>query len=150
MERHDALRGLSETLPVLQTLLDTEETLLCRQPAEGWSAKEILGHLLDAIEVWDERVRLVVTEEHPFLESYDQEIYVRERNHQSAELRPALTARQVQRAATLARLNGLAEEAWSRTGQHEERGPITLDEMVRLMAVHEHDHLVEVQALITA
>ena len=130
--------------------LDAADAQTLRQrPAPGeWSAIEVLGHLVDKMQVWRERVEQVAREERPFLASYDQDARVREQGYQSAEVHELLTLLR-QACERFARtVEALPETALAREGIHEETGPITLEQCVRVPVASADDHLAQMRAAI--
>src|SRR2546423_10014425 len=88
----DAFRAMPEVL--VQTLegCTQEEAQAARGGDENWSVVEVVCHLRDAEERGLERTRAMRSENHPFMEGYDQDAWARERNYADADLREALTA----------------------------------------------------------
>ena len=115
---------------------------------DGWSARELAGHLGDASRYWGARMRRAVIEGRPQLAAYDQEGCV------------ALAAYRYAQGADLARqfrayseplvafLRGLADAEWERVGVHAEMGPLTVLELARIEADHERDHIAQISALV--
>src|SRR3990172_8420662 len=104
----------------------SEEQLRWRPGGGEWSAKEVLGHLRDTAEVHSLRMQRIAAEDNPFLPSFDQEAYARDRKYQE-DITPNVLLKYIeQRGEVLAFVRGLPQEAWSRPGTHEEDGAVTL------------------------
>lgn len=115
--------------------------------AEGWSPRELAGHLCDASRLWGGRMRRVALEERPRLPGYDQDDFV------------ALAAYRYVPAADLARvfratseslvtfLRGLSASDWQREGIHEERGSLTVLQIAAIEAEHETEHVEQITRL---
>jgi uncharacterized damage-inducible protein DinB len=114
---------------------------------DGWSARELAGHLCDAARVWGARMRVAALEERPHLELYDQEAFVRlgaYRYIPSGEL-----ARQFRTISepTVAFLRGLDAGAWERIAIHDEFGALTLREIVVIEVDHEREHVGQIEGM---
>jgi hypothetical protein len=116
------------------------------KPAPGkWSVREIAAHLSDAELVGAERFRRVIAEDDAALTGYDQNKwaenldYARRKPSQSLEMFRNL------RAENHELLKNLPETAFQRTGQHSERGPMTLLALVELYARHAEKHAQQIR-----
>lgn len=114
---------------------------------DGWSARELAGHVCDAARMWGARMRLAALEERPRLEPYDQDAFVRlaaYRHIPAAEL-----ARQFRTISepTVTFLRGLQATDWERVAVHDERGALTLYEIVLIEADHEREHVEQIERM---
>lgn len=107
---------------------------------EGWSVIEIVCHLRDAEECALERMRSMRDEADPFIPAYDQEQWTKERNYAADNLREALAAFVQLRVSHVAELAALTPADWERTGQHEERGRITISSQALRLVCHDLIH----------
>jgi hypothetical protein len=117
-----------------------------KEPLDGgWTPREILGHLMESAQVYDERVSRVVNEDNPFLLAYNQEEGVARANFNAADPAALLQSMSDSRARTTDLLRSLDDSAWERPGVHEEEGPITLTWLVQRMVDHESDHIADIR-----
>jgi hypothetical protein len=140
----EQLAGMPDKLDAAVTALGAGEA---RLGVDGWSPRELAGHLCDASRYWGARMRLVVHEERPRLEAYDQDSFVRLAAYRYA---PAVSlARQfrVTSDPVVSFLRGLAASDWEREGVHDERGPLTLLQLVKIEAEHEAEHVEQIARL---
>lgn len=128
----------------------SEEELRARPGGSEWSAKEIAGHLRDAVRIYHERVFLTATHERPTLPGYDEAALARDRNYQEADTAAILPELRSWRGETVYLLSGLPAEAWDRVAVHEETGEMTLVQLVAHMIEHEADHLRGIARLLGA
>jgi hypothetical protein len=136
----DALRA---ALTIFETLLHgctQEQAQAARGGDEGWSAVEIICHLRDNEECMLERMRLMRDEADPFIAAYDQEQWARERNYAADNLREALAAFVRLRTSHIAELAALTPAEWEHTGQHQERGRITISNQTLRVVCHDTIH----------
>ena len=136
----DALRAAPTVLEALLRGCTQEQAQAAHGGDEGWSAVEIVCHLRDNEERVLERMRLMRDEADPFIAAYDQEQWARERNYLADNLREALAAFVRSRTSHIAELAALTSPEWERTGQHQERGRITISEQTLRVVCHDAIH----------
>jgi hypothetical protein len=109
--------------------------------AEGeWTPAEILGHICDGARVWGGRIRHVVCEEKPELESFDESMALRVAGYRWKRLEPLLAEFRIVSDDTLAFLRGLTPGDWTRVGRHPTLGRVSLGALARIEMEHERDH----------
>src|SRR3990167_339631 len=143
MERERIIARMAGTPSKIYAVvaLLSEEQLRWRPDGGEWSTKEVLCHLRDTAEVHGLRMQRIAAEDNPFLPSFDQEAYARDRKYQE-DITPNVLLKYIeQRGDILAFVRGLSQEAWSRPGTHEETGPVTLQEIAERLVNHESEHL---------
>ena len=142
---------LIETLASMPDRLEAAVAALGPREAtpgvDGWSARELAGHLCDAARLWGGRMRLAAFEDRPRLESYDQDAFVRLAAYRyipATEL-----ARQFRTICdpTTAFLRGLQASDWERAAVHDERGPLTLRQIVVIESDHEREHVEQIERM---
>ncbi len=127
-----ALRAAPQQAPAVQSGGATGE--------ESWTTSEIVGHVCDAARYWGARMRLVVHEDRPQLEVFDQDALVRLAAYRYIPAETLAQEFRLVNASNVALLRGLRADQWERVGVHSERGPLTLREIVEIEARHESDH----------
>ncbi len=142
----DTLRALPGQIEELVQGL-SEDALRWRPSPHEWSIKEACCHLRDFSEIAGERIRLMLSEDDPFLPSYDQEALARERDYQNESMPLVLTALRAFSGGLAYLLENLGEEEQQRTGRHEERGPMSIAQYAQLLAEHAREHLEQIKAL---
>ena len=140
----DAYRATPDTLTRLLKNVSHEQARAARGGDEGWSVIEVLCHLRDAEERNLERIRLMLQQDNPLLEGYDQEQWARERNYAAARLDEALSAFLKFRAKTLDELAALAPQDWQRPGLHSETGQINIINYIHHLVSHDAIHLAQI------
>jgi hypothetical protein len=110
-----------------------------REGPGEWCPREIVHHLADSEMTSAIRLRLLIAEEQPTILGYDQEAFVRGL-YPDRPVEPSLAAFAAARAATTPILRRLTEEQWRRSGTHSESGHYTVEDWLRIYAVHAHDH----------
>ena len=115
-------------------------------PEDAWSANQVLGHLCDASRYWGARMFRVAREDEPLLPGIDQDALMLAFAHKYRSLDELLATYRLVSAGNVALLRDLPAEAWERAGTHEERGRMTLREIVEVETNHELLHLGQLRA----
>ncbi|MGH9481009.1 MAG: DinB family protein [Terriglobales bacterium] len=122
---------------------------LKRRPAPGkWSVAEILAHLADDELVIGYRYRAVAGQPGAAIQGFDQDRWAESmayhRRPPLTSLRNFLALRQI----NLVLLKSLTPAQWQLHGLHSERGPETIEELARLTAGHDLNHLRQIEAIL--
>jgi hypothetical protein len=153
----DALRALPSQIEELVRGL-SEDALRWRPSPRERSIKELCCQLRDDAETHGLHIRRMVSEDDPFLPSYDQEALARERDYQNESMPLVLTALRAFSGGLAYLLENLGEEDWQRTGRPEgplagmrsgavERGLISIAQYAQLLADHAREHLEQIKTL---
>jgi hypothetical protein len=138
-------RGPELLALVLTGVFGEEEDFI---PSPGqWSVRQIIAHLADAEMVCAQRIRQIVAEENPTIVAFDQDAWTRNLDYARRKPKQSLESFRRLRAENYELLKGLPETAYARTGNHSERGPITLRFQVELLAQHAESHARQMQAV---
>jgi hypothetical protein len=144
------LEVLSELLPWLERRLDeTPEAALRRPEAPGkWSVVEIVQHLADSDLVFGFRSRMILSEDRPALQGYDQDKWASLFGYAGVSSESALAQLAALRAANLAVLRRLGPAELGRVGMHTERGAESLGHLLKLMAAHDLVHRRQIERVL--
>jgi hypothetical protein len=112
-----------------------------------WSIRQIVAHLADAELVFAHRFRQVIAEENPTLIAFDQNAWASNLDYSRRKPKTSLDTLRRLRAENHELLKDLPENAFARTGNHTERGPISLLQMVAGGADHLESHARQAQAI---
>ena len=132
---------------VRRALLLSDDHAIRHRPAAGeWSAIEVLGHMIDKMQIWTSRVERIMVEERPALPAYDQDALVREHNYLHAD--PDVLFEQLRQAcerfATV--VERVPTSALQREGVHEEFGSMTLRRCIEVPLESVPEHLKQLRA----
>ncbi len=145
-----ALRGELETLPAAVQTLPLER-VDASPMADEWSAREVIAHLADAEQVYGVRLRMLLTQERPFLAANDQDVWSR-RFGRLESLDEALGRWVVLRWANLAVFESLRDEEWTRPGDHEEGMKVgrveTPESVADVLRRHTRQHAEQMRAAV--
>jgi hypothetical protein len=135
-----------EVLAELDAWLDRRfagvpEAALRRPEAPGkWSAKDVVQHLADSELVLGFRMRMILTEDRPLLQGYDQDKWATTLGYPDVPLAEARAQLRALRTANLRVLRRLGPAELERAGMHSERGPESLGHLIKLMGGHDLVH----------
>ncbi len=141
------LRGHPDELAAMVQGL-SEAQLTQPAPNEGWSIKQLIGHLRDAAAVYLERTAQMVYEDNPTMPRMNRED---EANYNHNDLGAMLAALKQTDARYADLLAGLSAAQWQRTGVRKAVGgavTIVVDDTAVHMVDHEREHLAEIRKLI--
>ena len=130
----------------VQTLRDavagmTREQLLARPVPGKWSTLEVVCHLADFEPIMADRMKRVIAEERPTLLGADEKRFAAALAYHQRELEEELAIVEKTRRQMARILRALPEEALSRVGVHNERGPRTLEQLLSGAAGHIPHHV---------
>jgi FMN phosphatase YigB (HAD superfamily) len=129
---------------LLELTKDVSPESWSRRPRETeWSLAEIACHVRDVeLEVNQPRLRKMIEETRPFISAIDSDTWAVERDYKSQPGPAALAAFAEARMETLALLDRLTPEDWTRPARHAVFGPTTLQELMAITIVeHDRSHL---------
>jgi len=117
-------------------------------PAPGkWSVRQVIAHIADSEMVGAHRFRQIIAEENPTLVAYDQEAWARNLDYARRKPKQSLESFRRLRAESYDLLKELPEAAFGRTGNHTERGSLTLRDYLGLLVQHTESHARQMQAI---
>jgi hypothetical protein len=127
------------------------EAVLRRPEAPGkWSAADVVQHLADSELVLGFRMRMILTEDRPAIQGYDQDKWAGTLRYPEVPLAEARAQLRALRAANLRVLRRLGPAEMQRVGMHSERGPESLGHLVKLMGAHDLVHRRQVDRVLRA
>lgn len=143
------LKSLPNELDDLLNGLD-EETLIWRPIPNKWSIKEIICHLRDMErEAYLARYNRMLTEDNPALPNVDQDRIAFENDYITQDANAALADFKTLRSETIRALDAAPVDAWSRGGNHETDGPMTIEQLVlRQIKGNDLNHLVQMKDIV--
>lgn len=127
-----------------------EAVLRARPFAGKWTANEVIGHLTDTEWVYGYRLRLILSEDNPTILNTQQEAWVSALRYNECDPRELVEIFRTLRELNLAVWRQTSQDDRKRAGQHNERGPESLNTMLRLLAGHDLNHLDQINRYIKA
>jgi DinB family protein len=111
-------------------------------PVPGtWSIQQIVLHLMDSDLIASDRMKRVAAEQRPTLIGYDETAFGRELFYDQLDPHLACEVFAKNRQLTAEILRRLPETAFARIGNHNERGPVSLADLVETYVGHLEHHL---------
>jgi hypothetical protein len=126
---------------IADALREISEQELDFRPAPGkWSAREIVHHLADSETTSAIRLRKILVEFNPYIQTYDQDDFAKKLQYAKRPIEPALKALEAAIETTAQILDLMTENDWKRTGEHAELGPFSIEKWLEIYAVHAGNH----------
>ena len=94
----------------------TESGAMFRYAEKKWTVKEVIGHLLDTERVFAYRLLRISRGDMTELPGFDETTYAPEGQFNGRSLDELVSEFKLQRASTLALVNGVPQAAWPRVG----------------------------------
>jgi hypothetical protein len=135
-----------EVLAVVMTGVFGEEEDFAPTPGK-WSIRQIVAHLADAEVVMAHRFRQVIAEKNPTIVAFDQDAWAQNLDYSRRKPKQSLETFRRVRAENYELLKELPESAYARAGNHTERGPVTLLQIVEGAAQHAESHARQLQEI---
>jgi hypothetical protein len=116
------------------------------KPGPGrWSVREIVHHLADSEMTAAVRLRLLLAQDRPTIQGYDQDEFAR-RLYYDRPYAASLELFRVVRQSTAEILDRLTPAEWVREGTHTEAGPYGVEAWLKTYADHAHKHARQIRA----
>lgn len=120
-------------------------------PVPGtWSLKQLAVHLLDSDIAATHRMKRIIAEDTPLLIAYDESAFARSLFYHDMNIETVAELFRHNRLHMSEVLEKLPPEAFSRPGIHNQRGKVTLLQMVEMYVHHVDHHLVFARAKLAA
>jgi uncharacterized damage-inducible protein DinB len=140
--------SLRETVPALVALVTGSPAgAFTKRPAAGeWSAATVLSHLADAELVYAVRLRTALTNPGADLQAFDEAAWAERFGPVDADPARSLARFRALRGNTVALVESLTDEEWTRVGLHEDFGELSVRQLVDRLATHDANHLSQIRA----
>jgi len=120
-----------------------------KSPAAGkWSIKEIIAHLSDTELALGYRLRKIAEEDGVLLQSFDQDVWAKNGAYKNADIKKSLASYLAARAMTVHFLKEQPKQIWKRHGQHSQFGKLEFGKIVRMLAGHDVNHLLQIESIL--
>jgi DinB superfamily len=116
-----------------------------RPGADRWTLRQIVAHLADSEIVSAARFRRIIAEDNPTLIGYDQNAWAANLNYAKRKTSESVDMFRRLRADCYELLKDLPPETFARKGNHSEIGPMTLRQLLQIMAEHAEGHARQIQ-----
>ena len=133
----DVIAGLAAVPKRVAAALDAAPA----RKGDGWSPPEVVAHLADTEVFRGWRIRRIISEDAPVIESFDEEAWARAFRYEERDLPTSLATFEINRRSNLELLRVAGEGALTRTWQHPGKGTLTLGDLVNHTSDHDLAHL---------
>ena len=126
-------------------LSDDDEAIRHRPGENEWSAVEVVGHMIDKMQIWASRVERILVEERPALPGYDQDTLVRDHDYLHAD--PDVLFEHLKQACEryASLVENIPTSALQREGVHEEFGTLTVRQCIEATLDSVPQHLAQLR-----
>ncbi len=147
--RHETLARIGSAPARLSKALKSfSPDALRRQPQPGkWSPIEIACHLRDVDQLFTERVTKAAFSDRPAFWMMDNDVIADKLCYRDADPRSVLKEHRRRREDLASLLRSLPHGAWQRTGLHPKRGEVTIEQLAKVIADHDDEHIAQIEAL---
>ena len=143
-EAIEKIRRLPQQLEELISGLSPQQLTAKPLPNE-WTVAQNVHHIADSHINSYVRCKLMATEDNPTLKPYDEGAWALLSDGSSPDLSDSLALLKALHARWARFWENLPEDAWQRTGQHPESGPVTLARQLELYVEHGEAHLDQIR-----
>jgi len=125
----------------------TREDLLTAPAADAgpelgkWSIQQVVMHMCDSEQCYADRMKRVIAEENPILQAYDENRWAENLRYEDQDAQRAIELINLLRMQMAVILRRTPESAFTRAGQHTERGKVTLQNLLETSVKHLEHHL---------
>jgi hypothetical protein len=119
----------------------SREDLLAVPVPGTWSIQQIVIHLMDSDLIGADRMKRVIAEENPAIVGYNETLFAQKLFYEKLDPFVAAGVFRKNRELTVVILQNLPAEAFGRIGTHNEKGRVTLSELVATYVQHLEHHL---------
>jgi DinB superfamily len=136
---HTVLAALPDAVEALTVGVD--EALARRPEREGkWSIVQVVSHLADTETVYGYRMRMIVAQDAPPIQGYDQDLWGDRLHYRDEPLSVVVGELRMLRGRNLRFTRCLDDTELDRVGVHSERGRESVRHNLRLVAAHDLLH----------
>ena len=125
----------------------SKKRLTLRPEPGKWSIAEILAHLADAELVIGYRLRLILASNGTTIQAFDQDAWADTFSYNRRDSKTSLETFRALRENNLRLLSSVPRGLWKNYGQHQERGQESVDHIVRMIAGHDLNHILQIEQI---
>ncbi|HVT82815.1 MAG TPA: DinB family protein [Phycisphaerae bacterium] len=113
-----------------------------KTPVPGtWSIQQIVLHMMDSDLIASDRMKRIIAEDNPTIIGYNETAFSQKLFYEKLDPFAAADIFKRNRDMTAIILRSIPAEAFARTGVHNERGKVTLEEILSIYVKHLDHHL---------
>jgi hypothetical protein len=112
-----------------------------------WTARVILCHLADCEIAFGFRIRQALSEDNYLVQTFDQDAWAQSYGNRSFHPQTALQVFSDLRGWNLLLIDSISPDSFGRRFRHPERGEMTLQSFIELVAGHDLNHLRQLETI---
>lgn len=112
----------------------------------GWTPRQIVHHIADSHLNAFVRMKLIQTEDHPLLKTYDQDLWAK-MNDYTRDIGPSMAIVEGVQERMANVLEDASEQDLERTANHPDNGTMTLQNLLDMYAEHGDNHVKQITGL---
>ena len=128
----------------------SKDDLLAHPVPGTWSLQTLIIHVMDSDLIATHRMKRIIAEDAPLLISYDENAFAASLHYESLDAALAAETFRINRLQMGQILTKCDDAAFSRFGIHNQRGKVTLADMVSMYVKHVESHFVFARAKLKA
>lgn len=132
---------------VREALYGADAGTISRPGPEGWSIRDVLGHLADTEMVRCTRIRFILAEETPLLPRFDEEMWKRRLHYLWRSPEASIALFDQLRFTMMEILRQLDMKSWEKFGQTPDGEPLSVGELLIRGANHSEEHAGQIREL---
>lgn len=114
---------------------------------DKWSIRQIMAHLVDSEMLAAGRMRRMIAEDNPAMQSWDQNAWATRLDYATRKPSDCLVTFRIVRKENHELLRALPPETYQRTSEHPTRGAMTLYDVLKLYTGHAETHADQIRSL---
>ncbi len=134
------VNGISNTPTLIDHLLISPNWDIRPDPSR-FTLREVVAHWADWDEIWIDRIRTTLAEEHPILPNMDEGLIAEEREYSKIPPEISLSRLRQSRPQLVELIRTIPEDAWDRMAHRTGVGDLTLFQLVVMIMGHDNYHL---------
>ncbi len=148
-QRHECIAKIEETPARLRAAVAglNEEQLATPYRPDGWSVRQVVHHLPDSHLNSYVRFKLALTQDHPTIIAYDENVWANLADAREAPIDASLDLLDALHRRWVSFLRSLKGADFQRTFNHPEIGVVSLDKNIALYAWHGPHHVAHITSL---
>jgi hypothetical protein len=107
-------------------------------------------HLADTEVVFGYLIRGIVGEPGTRIDGFDQDAWLAALHYDKRDMKKCFAEYRAFREANVALLKSLTPEQWKICGMHKERGPETMETVVKMFAGHDLNHFQQIERILAS
>lgn len=135
----DYVDGASALRAAVQGM--TREQLLARPIPGKWSTLEVVCHIADFEPIYADRIKRTLAEDEPTVFGGDPDGFAARLAYHQRDLEEELALIEAVRRHVARILRAIPEEDFARRCRHNQRGPLTLEQLLRSVTEHIPHHI---------